>query len=105
MAHWRVLSVTLLLVVAACAPAAAPLAPTAAPVAAPTVAATSGVKTAYTPPPPLSPPVHVKVIDGGIVSNISFYEGIDKGYFAKVDLAPYLDSALVNAALERLGRE
>src|SRR5438067_5476472 len=35
----------------------------------------------YQPGPPLDPPVKVAAMDTGIVSNIAFYEGIDKGYY------------------------
>jgi NitT/TauT family transport system substrate-binding protein len=51
----------------------------------------------YQPGPPLDPPVKVVAMDTGIVSNISFYEGIDKGYYRDegldVSLVPLLDAA------------
>jgi NitT/TauT family transport system substrate-binding protein len=64
-------------------------------------AATAPVRSAggatYTPGPPLNPRVRVKAVDGGIVANIPFYAGVDRGYFAAegidVDLAPLQDVA------------
>jgi NitT/TauT family transport system substrate-binding protein len=52
---------------------------------------------AYQPRPPLDPPVKVAAMDTRIVSNISFYEGIDKGYFRDegldVSLVPLGDAS------------
>jgi NitT/TauT family transport system substrate-binding protein len=51
----------------------------------------------YQPGPPLDPPVKVAAMDTGIVSNISFYEGIDKGYYRDegldVSLVPLSDAS------------
>ena len=59
-------------------------------------AASSAVAT-YQPGPPLDPPVKVAAMDTGIVSNISFYEGIDKGYYRDegldVSLVPLADAS------------
>ncbi|MBV9121638.1 MAG: ABC transporter substrate-binding protein [Chloroflexi bacterium] len=51
----------------------------------------------YKSPAPLNPPVKIKSIDNGIVSTISAYEALDKGYFKDegldVELVPLSDPA------------
>ena len=80
---WAAVALVLLV---ACAPVAPPAPPT------PTVAPAPRAAATYTPGAPLEPPVKVTAVDGGIVSNISLYEGIDKGYYA----AEGLDVSLVS---------
>ncbi len=62
----------------ACAPV-----PTAPPVSqAPVESTASAATTAPLAPPPLHPPVLVKVSDGGTVAHRGLYIGLERGYFA-----------------------
>jgi NitT/TauT family transport system substrate-binding protein len=87
---FRLLAAAALLVLSACAPPA-PAPPTA------TASVARAVGAPYAPSAPLNPSVKVSAIDGGIVSNVPLYVGIDKGYYAAegidLSLAPLSDAS------------
>jgi len=76
-----------LVLLVACSPSS-PAAPTPAPTPPPQAQPPAG---------PLNPPVKVTAIDGGIVADVPFYQGIDHGYYAAegldVTLAPLSDAS------------
>ncbi|HLH21347.1 MAG TPA: ABC transporter substrate-binding protein [Chloroflexota bacterium] len=72
--------------------ATAPTSPTAAPIASVTATAAPGAGAAQAAPPPLSPPVAVKVGSQGTVAERGIFIALERGYFAEegldVDLIP-----------------
>ncbi|HEY7061185.1 MAG TPA: ABC transporter substrate-binding protein [Chloroflexota bacterium] len=83
--------------------ASAPAAPAAAPQASAPAAAPAAGGAGQAAPPPLNPPVTVKVADGGTVAHRGLYIGLERGYFAdeglEIDRIPTTAATDVIAAL------